>query len=90
MASTVQVKAEPDDIIQRILSLCRESPQGIGDKFLQNAMPDIDPKSRAKAINQVPIALAVQLHSPLVNLILLHIFNLSSSVTGYLSPGLKT
>ena len=27
MASTVQVKSEPDDIIQRILSLCRETEE---------------------------------------------------------------
>ena len=53
MATNVIVKTDPDDICERILSLCRDSPQGIGDKFLQTAMPDVDPKSRAKAINQV-------------------------------------
>ncbi len=49
------VKPDPDDMSERILSLCRQSPQGIGDKFLQSEMPDVDPKTRAKAINQVKI-----------------------------------
>jgi hypothetical protein len=51
------VKPDPDDMSERILSLCRQSPQGIGDKFLQSEMPDVDPKTRAKAINQVKIYL---------------------------------
>ena len=53
MSAAVQIKSDPDDISEQILALCRDSPQGIGDKFLQNEMPDVDPKARAKAINQV-------------------------------------
>ncbi len=53
MSDVVQIKSDPDDISEQILALCRDSPQGIGDKFLQNEMPDVDPKARAKAINQV-------------------------------------
>jgi hypothetical protein len=53
MDTNVRIKADPDNICERILSLCRDSPQGIGDKVLQSALPDVDPKNRAKAINQV-------------------------------------
>ncbi len=55
MSSAVQIKSDPDDISEQILALCRDSPQGIGDKFLQNEMPNVDPKVRVKAINQVKI-----------------------------------
>jgi DNA-directed RNA polymerase III subunit RPC6 len=35
----------------RILALCRELPQGVGDKLLQASMPDVDSRERASAIN---------------------------------------
>lgn len=60
MASNVTIKSDPEDVCERILSLCRENGQGIGDKVLQTEMPDVDPKSRAKAINQVGYLQQVQ------------------------------
>ena len=52
-SSSVEIKTEPDEISERILSLCREFPRGLSDKVLQNDMPNIDPKIRAGAINQL-------------------------------------
>ena len=52
-ASTGAIKTEPDDISERILSLCRNFPRGLSDKVLQNDMPNIDPKVRADTINQL-------------------------------------
>ena len=51
--SSVGIKTEADDISERILALCRDFPRGLSDKVLQNDMPDIDPKIRAGAINQL-------------------------------------
>ena len=50
------IKNEPgstDDIVEKIIQLCQEYPEGVGDKVLQNSMPDVDPKARAKAINSL-------------------------------------
>ena len=49
----LEIKTECDGICERILALCHEFPQGLSDKVLQNDMPDIDPKLRATAINQL-------------------------------------
>lgn len=54
MATTV--KKEPqsvEDICEKIIELCRDFPEGVGDKVLQSDMPDVDPKLRAKAINSL-------------------------------------
>ena len=40
-----------NDLADRILALCKEVPGGVSDKILQTSMPDMDPKSRALAIN---------------------------------------
>lgn len=49
-----EVKKEPGSaefIAEKIIDLCGEFPEGVSDKVLQNEMPDVDPKVRAKAIN---------------------------------------
>ena len=38
-------------VSDRILALCKEVPGGVSDKVLQTAMPEIDNRSRAEAIN---------------------------------------
>ena len=38
-------------ISEKILELCSEFPEGINDKVLQNQLPHVDPKLRAKSIN---------------------------------------
>ena len=43
----------PQEVGERIIGLCKDFPQGLSDKVLQNEMPGIEPKSRALAINQV-------------------------------------
>ena len=53
LAATGAVKTESEDICERILSLCKDFPRGLSDKVLQNDMPNIDPKIRAGAINQL-------------------------------------
>ena len=40
-------------ISEKILELCSEFPEGINDKVLQNQLPDVDPKLRAKSINSL-------------------------------------
>ena len=53
-SSSVQIKSETGlggSIGDRIIALCKEFPQGISDKVLQVSLPDVDPKSRADAIN---------------------------------------
>ena len=42
-----------DEIGERIATLCKDFPQGLSDKVLQNDMPDVDAKLRALAINQL-------------------------------------
>lgn len=52
--ASVSVKNEPvsaDEVCERILALCRDFADGVGDKVLQHDMPDVDPKTKAKAIN---------------------------------------
>ena len=49
----VAIKIESGGVCERILSLCEEFPRGLSDKVLQNDMPNIDPKVRASAINQL-------------------------------------
>ncbi len=54
MEAMANVKSEPGtvpDICEKIIALCQDFPEGVGDKVLQNDMPDVDPKIRAKAIN---------------------------------------
>jgi len=43
----------PQEVGERIIGLCKDFPQGLSDKVLQNEMPGIEPKSRALAINQL-------------------------------------
>ena len=51
---SIEIKQEAGtSMSDRILALCQAHPQGIGDKMLQSEMPDIDPKSRAMAINKL-------------------------------------
>ena len=48
------IKHEPgslEDISSKIIDLCNDYPSGINDQVLQNEMPDVDAKIRAKAIN---------------------------------------
>jgi DNA-directed RNA polymerase III subunit RPC6 len=55
-AGPIQIKTEPgsgDAVGDRILAICAEFPQGVSDKILQATLPDIDPKSRAVAINSL-------------------------------------
>eukprot|EP00095_Tigriopus_kingsejongensis_P005503 maker-scaffold619_size123246-snap-gene-0.37 protein:Tk05503 transcript:maker-scaffold619_size123246-snap-gene-0.37-mRNA-1 annotation:"dna-directed rna polymerase iii subunit rpc6" len=47
------IKSEANELAERILALCKEIPTGINDKLLQTSMPDVDPKSRALAINHL-------------------------------------
>ena len=50
------VKNEPGsvaEICDKIIELCQDFSEGVGDKVLQNSMPDVDPKVRAKAINSL-------------------------------------
>ena len=62
--ATATVKTEPvtvkkevldtvdvEYISEKILELCSEFPEGINDKVLQNQLPHVDPKLRAKSIN---------------------------------------
>jgi len=42
-----------EEIGERIINLCKDFPQGLGDKVLQNDMPGIEPKNRALAVNQL-------------------------------------
>lgn len=49
----VSVKQEPDALSERIMSLCKEFPQGISDKALQGALGDVDSGARAAAINKL-------------------------------------
>ena len=51
----------PQEVGERIIGLCKDFPQGLSDKVLQNEMPGIEPKSRALAINQVRIHHSVSL-----------------------------
>ena len=59
--ATATVKTEPfsikkevpdtvdvEYISEKILELCSEFPEGINDKVLQNQLPHVDPKLRAK------------------------------------------
>ena len=43
--------ATAEEISERIIGLCKDFPQGLSDKVLQNDMPDVDPKARVSAIN---------------------------------------
>ena len=53
----VTIKKEVPDTVdveyisEKILELCSEFPEGINDKVLQNQLPHVDPKLRAKSIN---------------------------------------
>jgi len=62
--ATATVKTEPftvkkevldtvdvEYVSEKILELCSEFPEGINDKVLQNQLPHVDPKLRAKSIN---------------------------------------
>ena len=54
--ASIKIKPEPgtvDAIVEKITELCNDFPEGISDKVLQNEMPDVDPKLRAKAINSL-------------------------------------
>jgi len=59
MASTDGGGRKPDseltvnEIGERIINLCKDFPQGLSDKVLQNDMPGIEPKNRALAVNQL-------------------------------------
>ena len=59
MAAASAPQRKPDseltaqEIGERITGLCRDFPQGLSDKVLQNEMPGIEPKNRAMAINQL-------------------------------------
>ncbi len=56
MSAPTVVKTEPgvpSQLTSRILSLCREVPQGISDKALQSALGDVDSSERAAAINRL-------------------------------------
>jgi len=41
------------EVGERIIGLCKDFPQGLSDKVLQNEMPGCEPKNRALAINQL-------------------------------------
>ena len=47
------IPTKSTDICERIFSLCQSFPRGLSDKVLQNDMPNVDPKVRADAINQL-------------------------------------
>lgn len=59
MAAAAPAQRKPDseltaqEIGERITGLCRDFPQGLSDKVLQNELPGIEPKNRAMAINQL-------------------------------------
>ena len=53
MASVKNEPGSVEEICDKIIELCQEFTEGVGDKVLQNSMPDIDPKLRAKAINSL-------------------------------------
>lgn len=52
-AASGEGEAEKAAVLERILSLCSDFPDGLSDKVLQNDMPEVDPKVRAKCINQL-------------------------------------
>jgi DNA-directed RNA polymerase III subunit RPC6 len=84
MTSTV-IKTEPgtmDAICEQIMALCKDFPDGVGDKVLQNDMPDIDPKVRAKAINTLLNSGKIDLFKSESKGLLYRLKNVSSSGSG--------
>ena len=58
------IKKEPgtvEYIYDKIVDLCAENPEGVNEKILQNEMPNVDPKNRAKAINKLLSAGKIEL-----------------------------
>jgi len=51
--SSVKMETPEGDIQSRIIELCQQFPQGIGDKVLQSSMNDVDPRERALGINKL-------------------------------------
>ncbi len=56
MDPKVEIKTEIKteiSLADRILAVCREVPNGVSDKFLSVAMPDVDTRQRAEAVNEL-------------------------------------
>ena len=58
----MEVKSEDDaTIVDKIIELVTEFPQGVSDKVLIANMPTVDPKARAMMINKLLMAEKIDL-----------------------------